>query len=211
MKKLVGFMVLAFCVVGALLLTPGISFAQAPPPGIRIFDNDVNGISVTTFPSFTGNPVITQEANGQLGSVIWDYTYLSASPRTAPETFRYNIYEIGTNLLNPPPSALSDTLLITLSPFTGPAGGLASGHLEFYSDSLDGILPTALPNATPIAETGALQDVLLITPSLRNVDFTVLEFQSDLDPPTNVPEPMSLLFLGFGLVGMTVIGRRIKK
>ncbi|HME43731.1 MAG TPA: PEP-CTERM sorting domain-containing protein [Syntrophorhabdales bacterium] len=32
MKKLVGFIVLAFWVVGGLLLTPGVSFAQTPPP-----------------------------------------------------------------------------------------------------------------------------------------------------------------------------------
>lgn len=31
MKKLVGFTVLAFWVVGGLLLTPGVSFAQVPP------------------------------------------------------------------------------------------------------------------------------------------------------------------------------------
>ncbi|HME43733.1 MAG TPA: PEP-CTERM sorting domain-containing protein [Syntrophorhabdales bacterium] len=31
MKKLVGFIVLAFWVVGGLLLTPGVSFAQVPP------------------------------------------------------------------------------------------------------------------------------------------------------------------------------------
>ena len=32
MKKLVGFMVLAFWVVGGLLLTPGVSFAQVRVP-----------------------------------------------------------------------------------------------------------------------------------------------------------------------------------
>lgn len=32
MKKLVGFIVLAFWVVGGLLLTPGVSFAQTPGP-----------------------------------------------------------------------------------------------------------------------------------------------------------------------------------
>ena len=32
MKKLVGFIVLAFWVVGGLLLKPGVSFAQNPPP-----------------------------------------------------------------------------------------------------------------------------------------------------------------------------------
>jgi hypothetical protein len=32
MKKFIGFIVLALWVVGGLLLTPGISFAQNPPP-----------------------------------------------------------------------------------------------------------------------------------------------------------------------------------
>ena len=32
MKKLIGFVVLAFWVVGGLLLTPGVSFAQTPVP-----------------------------------------------------------------------------------------------------------------------------------------------------------------------------------
>jgi hypothetical protein len=32
MKKFIGFIVLAFWVVGGLLLTPGVSFAQSPVP-----------------------------------------------------------------------------------------------------------------------------------------------------------------------------------
>ena len=180
MKKLVGFIVLAFWVVGGLLLTPGASFAQVLPPGIQIFDNDTNspGITANTSGSLvSSNLVLTQEIpGGGPGSVIWDFSYFSTSSRTAPETFSYNIFEQGAT-----PAVLSDTLLITLTPHFGAVVLPTTGHLEFFSGPLDDtpLLP-ALPNATPIFETGALQDLLV--PGIPHpTDMLVLAFQSYFD------------------------------
>ena len=204
MKKFIGFIVLAFWVVGGLLLTPGVSFAQGlpTPPGIQIFDDDFNGISVVTSGTFFGSPpVITQETATGPGSVIWNFGY--SIPRATTDTFSYNIYEAGTNLQNPPTSALSDTLLLTLSPAIGIVGTF--GHLEFFSGPLnETFLLAPLSNATAIVETGALQTPLNGPPVLI---FSPFQFQSDLDV-TSVPDPRSLLLFGAGLMGMAVIGRR---
>jgi hypothetical protein len=200
MKKFIGFMVLAFWVAGGLLFTPGVSFAQVAP-GIHIFDDDASGITYTLFgSSFNSNLVVTPETSTSRGSLIWDFDYSTGLP---PATYSYNIYEPGTNLQNPPASALSDTLQFTRSG-GGPVG--AHGHLEFYSGPLnENFLLTPLSNATAINETGFLQ-----TPPNGPLDLVAFQFQSDLDT-TSVPEPISLLLFGAGLVGMAVIGRKDSK
>ena len=212
MKRFIGFIVLALWVVGGLLLTPGVSYAQGivgGTPGIQIFDDDVNGISaITSGIPFGGNLVITQETATSPGSVIWDFDYISIlGTATSTTTFSYNIFEQGAT-----PAVLSDTLQFTRSPTSTICafGGCAHGQVAFFSGPLDDTpLLTALPNGTPILETGALQD-LLVSGIPHPTDLSVFGFQSDLDV-TSVPEPMSLLLFGAGLVGMAVIGRKIKK
>jgi hypothetical protein len=200
MKKLVGSIVLVLCVVGGLLLTPGNSFAQATP-GIQIFDDDVNGITVNLFNTFVisnSNLVINQERRGTPGSVIWDFDYFTGLP---PATYSYNIFEQGAS-----PLVLSDTLQFTRTSVPCPVQGCAHGHLEFFSDPPDEtFLVTALPNAAAIIETGALQ-----TPPNGPADLSPFQFQSDLDT-TSVPEPMSLFLFGAGLVGMAAIGGRNRR
>jgi hypothetical protein len=192
-----------------LLLVAIPAMAQPLPPGIQIFDNDANspGISANTSGTlFTSNVVIIQETASQPGSVTWDFTYTSSSPRQVAETFSYNIFELGGAV----PQQLSDTLQITLTPQFGPVVLPTIGHLVFLSGPLnDTPLLTPLPGGFTIIETGALQD-LLVAGIPHPTDMLVLQFQSDLDV-TTVPEPASLLLFGFGLVGIAGMGRKIGK
>jgi len=108
----------------------------------------------------------------------------------------------------------SDFVTLTVGDFSGSA---AAGYYQlvtvFFQSDGAANFATNVANLPPGTPTLHESD----PPSFQNVAGALLLNSSPLDvyvrsgEETSVPEPVSLLFLGAGLVGMTVVGRKNRK
>lgn len=141
--------------------------------------------------------IITQEAIGVIGQANIYFDFASTDTGKVPGlgqsiTTNYNIWE---------PTAtgqteLSDTLSITLMGLYPGKANNVGVYIFFRSDSLDGITPPPLLNASNIFEMPGYQVVDSGLGDLK-VQFTSM-----------VPVPAAAWLLGSGLLGLAGIGRR---
>ena len=190
--------------VGLLALQSTATFA-APIPNTNILFNDLTDtVSVTVTSTGAGAPTTAnQVCSGETCTI----DVISPSPGNLFSGFS-SPAGAPINILEPGSSIISDILSFdTYEPTGLPVGDFA---ITFTSDTNEitglGTFTTSTPGGT-LTETGSIQDGFTFqwnTPASGALAATAtIQFASDLDSTTSVPEPSSLPIL---LAGLAVIG-----
>ncbi len=158
-----------------------------PPTGAWVCIDDITETMTGNFSGFDSGTTlfITQEGIGVLGNADFHGEYTSTDPNApglgVDQIFNYNMIEPGS-------TNVSDTLTFTL---TGLGGGLVSVDLSFFSDSLDGIPPVAIPSGINVGENNVFHPLS---------DLAIAEYST--------PEPGTLVMFGSGILGLAGMLRR---
>lgn len=198
--------------VGVNSQAPGFtidSTGQINVPGGSTAGYADNGSNVGADMAFSGEIIATNGSGQTTGSVQFDWLFdaVATGSNQVPTVSDVVVNAVVGDMINEMVTGTDpngDTVTLSFLSFNGPGG--ATGGSSFMSTAGDPAMGTFMWDSTGFApgtyvatisgSDGALSDTGTITINLRQGGTTV------------VPLPASLLLLGSGLIGFTVVGRR---
>lgn len=195
---------IGFAAVAAALLLLLPVAASAGPITTITFNDTTSNLSITVTPT-TGSP--TTSTGSCTGETCTINVYYPSAACCSGVNSGLPLY-----ILDPGGSVISDEVTAT---FDGNLCGFgcAGYKIDFTSATDETAGLGTFTGGTSIIENGNVQSAFSI--DFENFSGTsfgtaVVQFQSDLDAPTGVPEPATLALFGFGLGGLARLRRRNK-
>lgn len=190
---------------GLVVLQPATGFA-APIPNTTITFNDTTDIlTITTTPSGAGAPTTINSS-----CTVESCTIDVLDPATASGSSLGGV-AAPIDILDQGGSVISDTLDASHQNFLS---GFTGGYVVTFTSDTDEVSGLGIfTSGNSLIEDGTVQNPFTITWNDNTgaiVGTATIQFQSDVETTTGVPEPLTISVFGAGLAGAMAMRRRRK-